>query len=458
MDVHGPRMDQTNGESHMFVLRNACRTLRRHPWRSLLTVLVGLLLAAWSVFGTAVLNTCRTALGADYDSIAPQVTIRPSAETLKERAGDDADWTKHYVSWETYNEIGLAAQQANVQFQYSVTTSVPVREDSSFKAITDDHTSDASQDKTGGDFTLVGVFNDVAAQANEMGTWKIVEGENLSYDDVSEPTAIISKQLADANGTKVGDKITVAKPTVAKATCTFKVTGIYEYVTNPNDAPGTDAEFAKDDRDNALYTTYYDFAGYGLDSTDAKGWAIPDVNVIFTLNSPADFEKFKAAIKDVLPEGDTVTSPNLDAYLKSLVPLERLAELTRIILICAWAIGGAILLALTLWQVLPRSSEIGYDLAIGVTRPRVARQFSLESLFLTVPALAIGLLIGAFATNPLVGMLGAGHDIAMDAGVVWKVAWIGLLCCLALAIVAIVRVACYRTAHMLRSHYLNNAD
>ena len=127
-------------------------------------------------------------------------------------------------------------------------------------------------------------------------------------------------------------------------------------------------------------------------------------------------------------------------------------------LICLWGVGGALALLLTLLEVCPRREEIGYGLAVGVTKSRMAWQFMLEILLQTVVGVALGLLIGGWAANPLATQLAQGHTIAMHGGVLWNVTWIALLACLLLAIIAGVRVALFRTAQLAHSPYLNSAD
>ncbi|PKV03245.1 ABC transporter permease [Bifidobacterium pseudolongum subsp. globosum] len=442
----------------MFVAKNAWAELRRHPWRTALMVIVGLLVTMWSVFGAAVMHEYHAAHGAGYGALKPQAVVRMTDTALSDRNGDDADWTKRYITWEEYNVLGAAAQAKHVQFDYSVVASVPVRATGSFKAITTGETSGASQNETGGNFTLTSFYNEAAVDANEYGSFKVVEGNKLNYQDVTARDVLISQELAKKNNLKVGSTITVGNPANAKTTYTFTVGGIYTYTDTPQGVQGDDAQFAKDNRNNVIYTSYYDFAASGLDTTEGTGWAVPDINIVFTLANPQAYEQFKSALKPDLPEGFAVSSPTIDAYNHSLEPLDQLANTTKVMLICLWSVGGALALLLTLLEACPRREEIGYGLAIGVTKSRMAWQFMVEILLQTVLGVALGLLIGGWTGNPLATQLAQGHTIAMHGGVLWNVAWIALLACLLLAIIAGVRVALFRTAQLTHSPYLDSAD
>lgn len=442
----------------MFVAKNAWAELRRHPWRTALMVIVSLLVTMWSVFGAAVMHEYHAAHGEGYEGLKPQAVVRMTDTALSDRNGDDADWTKRYITWEEYNVLGAAAQSKHVQFDYSVVASVPVRSTSSFKAITTSATSGASQNETGGDFTLTSFYNEAAVDANEYGTFKVVEGNKLNYQDVTARDVLISQELAKKNNLKVGSTITVGNPANAKTTYTFTVGGIYTYTDTPQGVQGADAQFAKDNRNNVIYTSYYDFAASGLDTTEGTGWAVPDINIVFTLANPQAYEQFKSALKPDLPEGFAVSSPTIDAYNHSLEPLDKLAGTTKVMLICLWSVGGALALLLTLLEACPRREEIGYGLAVGVTKSRMAWQFMVEILLQTVLGVALGLLIGGWTANPLATQLAQGHTIAMHGGVLWNVTWIALLACLLLAIIAGVRVALFRTAQLTHSPYLDPAE
>ncbi|RYQ03900.1 ABC transporter permease [Bifidobacterium pseudolongum subsp. globosum] len=442
----------------MFVAKNAWAELRRHPWRTALMVIVSLLVTMWSVFGAAVMHEYHAAHGEGYEGLKPQAVVRMTDTALSDRNGDDADWTKRYITWNEYNVLGAAAQAKHVQFDYSVVASVPVRSTDSFKAITTSAMSGASQNETGGDFTLTSFYNEAAVNANEYGTFKVVEGNKLNYQDVTARDVLISQELAKKNNLKVGSTITVGNPANAKTTYTFTVGGIYTYTDIPQGVQGDDAQFAKDNRNNVIYTSYYDFAASGLDTTEGTGWAVPDINIVFTLANPQAYEQFKSALKPDLPEGFAVSSPTIDAYNHSLEPLDKLANTTKVMLICLWSIGGALALLLTLLEACPRREEIGYGLAVGVTKSRMAWQFMVEILLQTVVGVALGLLIGGWTANPLATQLAQGHTIAMHGGVLWNVTWIALLACLLLAIIAGVRVALFRTAQLTHSPYLDSAD
>lgn len=438
----------------MFVLKNCWAQLGRHKWRTLLMFIVALLVTVWSVYGTAVLHADSSANGEEYDAIAPVSVIRPTAAKMADRAGDDSSWTKNYLSWDDYNSI-YGKVSSSVEAGYSIAESVPVRQSDSVKAITTSATSDASEDKTGGDLTLQSFYTAEATEANEYGTYDIVAGNELDYTSTSDTNVLISQELADKNDIHVGDEITLGNPTDAKTTYKLKVGGIYKYTSNPYDAEGNNAKFAKDNRNNVIYTTYYTFATQGLDTDEGDGWGIPDLNIVFTLTSPSKYDEFAAALKKAkaIPDGFQISSPTLEKYKASLTGLDALATQMRIMTICLWSVGGLLLLAFTLWGSLPRRDEIGNALLLGVSKARLGWQFMLEVFFPVLVGFGIGLLVGGLTTKSVATKMAGGHTVELTSQIMWNTVWIGLAFTLALAVIAMLRVAFFSKRELFVSPY-----
>ncbi len=433
----------------MFVLKNAWTAVVRRKWRTLLAILVTLLVSFGSMFGLAVLQENETANGTAYDSLTPSAVIRLSDEGYADRDGADPSWAEeNLLTWDDYTEYATAAQTMGLSFEYTLSESIPVRQTDSIQAIATGD-SDADSDDTGGEFTLQSFYTLDAAQANETGRYKVVEGKHLSYYGYAPYGALISREVADANGLEVGDTITVGDPTDADTTYELTVRGIYEYVDD--DAPegrGDDAALSKDNRVNAIYVSYYTFAvTLELDTTDAEGWSIPDLNISFTLSSPSAYETFVETMADAgLKDGYEVSSPTIEEYEESIAPLVSLADTMQIVMVVLWIAGGLILLAITISNVSRRREEIGMGLVIGVSKIRLGWQFMMETWIMLIPAFAIGALAGGFSSGVLGAALADGHDTTILAEQVWQVIRWGLGACVLYAIVAMLRVVLFPTS------------
>lgn len=119
--------------------------------------------------------------------------IRPNAQTKAKRDGADSSYTDNYLTWAKYSEYATAVQNKSLTFEYTLATSVPVRQSKSLTAIS--AKTDTSEDKTGGNLTLQAFYTLDAAKLNEYGTYKVTEGKHLSYKTQGDG-ALISQALA----------------------------------------------------------------------------------------------------------------------------------------------------------------------------------------------------------------------------------------------------------------------
>jgi len=426
----------------MFVLKNAWAALTRHKWRSLLTIITALIVTFGTMFSTAVIQASDTAYGSGYDAQKPTFDLKLKQSVQSKYNGADSSWTKNYLSWTQYSTYASAAQSASISFTYTFTESVPVRQTSKFKAVAGTADQDAS--KTGGELTLRTFYSKEAAAANAQGAFTIVRGKNLSYSTSStdSTSALISETVAKKNNLKVGDTFTIASPTNAKTTVKLKVAGIYRY---KDEQTAASTKLAKDNRDNAIFVGYYAFAINNFDTTTGKGWAVPDLQVTFTLDSVSAYKKFVALVKKAkLPTGYEIVSTSLEAYTESIKPLGKLAERLRIARIVLLIVGGLLLVVLVMLGLVHRRGEIATAMLVGVTKARIAWQFMLEVLFPTVFGFAIGALAGGFGTKPLAHQLAGGYDVTTSASLVWQTIGYGLLACLVLSFIAMFRVVAVR--------------
>lgn len=439
----------------MFVLKNAWSALMHHLWRTLSIVIVAALIASASLFGFAVRQANTAAHGTAYASQQVSAVIRPSAATMAKRNGADPAWTKNYLSWNDYTTYATAAQTAQLQFTYSFTESLPVRQSASFTAIPGSAKPDPKA--TGGELTLRSFYTKDAAAANDLGTYKIVAGKQLDYAGQDKTGVLVSQQVAARNKLKVGSELKVGDPSDAAKSYAFKVRGIYSYTGDAPKGYGSDAKLAKDNRENVLYSSYYAFGSNGFESSTAKNWSVPDLNIMFQVSGVSDYNKFVKIVKAAkLPSTHTVSSPSLEAYNRKIAPLGSLNTKTDLLLYIAWIAGAVLLLALVGLAMRKRRDEISTALIVGVTKPRIGWQLMLEALLPTLLGLAIGMLAGGFGTKPLGTALLKGSDLGagtinLNAGIIWKVLGLGLCACLALGIIASLRALLLRTGNLFEA-------
>lgn len=432
----------------MFVLTNAWHALGRHRAYSILTVILALIMSFGAITSSAVLAKQTAAHGTEYQAQKPTAVIRPGAKLQSQMKGDDAKaTTEHYLTFTDYSPIAVAAQSKSLSFTYSFAETVPVRQSDSLKAIAG--TADESADNTGGELLLRSFYDAKALKNNDLGEITLVKGKKLKYTDTKFTGALISKALADKNKLTVGSTFTVANPTDASKKYTYTVQGIYKYA---NPATAKSYTLAKQNPDNVIYTAYATAYTNGLDPEKSpKGtWAMPDLDITFLLSSPADYQTFAKLAKKSMPKGYELSSPSLDAYNKKLEPLDSTASWMRIAQIVLLAVGGVLLVIITIMRTwIVRRDEIGMGLITGVTKPRLAWQFIVETLMLTVVPIALGLLIGGFAAQPI-GKALCGFATPMSTAIVSSAIRNSLGGIAILAVMALFGPVVFRTANLFK--------
>lgn len=265
---------------------------------------------------------------------------------------------------------------------------------------------------TTGDFSLVGFSDDEALQNAPNGSFTMESGQAFTYgsDDLND--VIISSTLATANDLSVGDTITVANAADEDTTYTFTIVGIYTDTANTQQAFGGPMQSTASDPANAIYTSVATMqalkltADESMQVTDARGntrdTQAATLSYTYVFAGKDQYDQFVDTVRaDGLGDEYTISSPDVEAYEASLVPLNNLAKFATTMLIVVLAVGAVVLMVLTIFNIRERKYEIGVLTAIGVKKAKVATQFIIELFTVTLIGIALGLGIGAASSVPV---------------------------------------------------------
>ena len=306
-----------------------------------------------------------------------------------------------------------------------------------------------------GDFTLEGYISDRAMTDFYTGASTMTAG-SMFPENTTEYVCVITDELATYNSLSLGDQITLCNPNNSRETFVFTILGIYENTSDDT----TVATEASQDPGNTILTSsavvqdivdrsgaYNDPAEVssaekqadgrmveqlltsrgeivipalaeesaddessetaGEDEGDAREERIiATVSGTYVFASMEDYDLFETQIRDMgLEEKYIVTSNDVATYEASLVPLDNLKAFAETFLYVILAIGCLVLIALNIFNIRERKFEIGVMTAIGMSKMKVAFQFTLELLIVTVFALSLGLLAGATSSVPITNSL-----------------------------------------------------
>ena len=442
----------------MFVVKNAWQSVTRNKGRNILIIVIVTIIAAAATIGLSIRQAATTARnsGLENTTITAQISLDRNkliSESKSDSSSSDGKpdfdamrsaLADKQLSLSDYQKYAKASSSVKSTY-YTETVGLAATDD--FQPVTDSTSSSNSSDSTdssssssdssqpqgnggpgggdqpgggdsngttavSGDFSLVGFSSDEAVSNASNGSFTMVDGKVFGYDESSDGNVIISKSLADFNNLSVGDTISVTNPNDSSTTYKLTIVGIYKNSTDSNQAMGGPMASTASDPANAIYTSVSTLKSLGLDadsnaSSDSDtSTSTTQLNYTYVFASKYDYETFaKDAKKAGLSNDYTVLSADVENYESSLVPLDNLSKFALTLLIVVLAVGGVVLVVITLLNVRERKYEIGVLTAIGVNKVKVAAQFTLELLIVTMIGLALGAGIGAAASVPVSNQL-----------------------------------------------------
>ena len=249
------------------------------------------------------------------------------------------------------------------------------------------------------------------------GIIQITEGTNFAEEQLADGShvALISQELADANGLWVGSTITLEEIVsqggdnpaswfdddniVDHLAIDFEVIGIYNLQASLNefsDVIAGDLVFPAGNRHivqelnmlNLIYIPYgvlEQIINFGVVSISNLS-----IDNFLILNDPRDLPAFHESAADILPE--FITTTDVTASFENVFGvMNQISEVSIFILI--FLIGASLLLLSFLIMLLLRNrrSEIGIYLALGEQKWRISFQFIVEVLVITIIAITLSL-------------------------------------------------------------------
>ena len=248
-----------------------------------------------------------------------------------------------------------------------------------------------------GDFTITGYSSDEAMTDFTDGNAEITEGV-MFEEGTSEKNCVISSTLAKYNDLEVGDSIKFVNPSDTSKTFKVKIVGIY---SSGSSSQGDMGDLMGIGNSNNIYMSYSALSAIadstGLDMRTQGTYSFADYDA---------YSKFEDQAHEAgLDSKYTVRSQDINNYERQLQPLENLSRYAKYFLIILLIIGGAVLMALTMFSIRERKYEVGVLAAIGMSKKKIARQFIYEIAVISIAAIILGGLLGSLTSVPVTNKL-----------------------------------------------------
>lgn len=220
------------------------------------------------------------------------------------------------------------------------------------------------------------------------GQLTLTEGRHIMSDDKKK--GLISKDLADKNGLKIGDMIQTDNGVE------IEIAGLF----SPKEIEGINDQVTTYDKiQNLIITDLATLVAY------ENGPAIQGFNELaVSVDDPQDMEEIISKVKGITGvdwKGFSFLVNNED-YENTASSLEQLSELVSAILIVALIVSIAILsLILTMWTR-TRIHETGVLLSVGISKLSILGQYVAEVLLIAVLAFSLSY----FSASAIAGQVG----------------------------------------------------
>ncbi len=390
----------------MYIMKNALRNIQRSKGRSILFAAIVFIIALSACLSLSIRAAAETtrAQGLEQLSITGNITLDMD-EIMGEKNGEPPDRNEMKESIQdselSLEELQKYAKLDSVKsFWYTGSVSVDA---SKIEAVSTSQGGmggrmmGGAMGQSDGDFTITGYSSDEAMTEFADGNAEITDGV-MFEEGTSEKTCVISSALAKYNDLEVGDSIKFVSPSDTSKTFKVKIVGIY---SSSSSSQGDIGDPMGIGNSNNIYMSYAALSAIadstGLDMRTQGTYSFADYDA---------YSKFEDQAHEAgLDSKYTVRSQDISNYERQLQPLENLSRYAKYFLIILLIIGGAVLMALTMFSIRERKYEVGVLAAIGMSKKKIARQFIYEIAVISIAAIILGGLLGSLTSVPVTNKL-----------------------------------------------------
>ena len=249
-------------------------------------------------------------------------------------------------------------------------------------------------------FYNYGSYNSQYHELFLSGRFELVEGTHIT-DDMANGI-IISKELAEWNGLKIGDTLTgIYYPENNTPAVDMEIVGIFDVVAD------------KEDQFN-MYddSSYYEYSSFVFCSMEAaegliKGWGEDGDGIseaYFYVADAAQLDQVMKEVQDIssINWNNYKITSNDEVYQNISSALSDTGTLITTLIVVITAVSMVLITLILFMSVRSRKRETGILLAVGIAKPAVVLQYLLETLLIAVPAF----LLAYLCSRRVAGILG----------------------------------------------------
>ena len=236
----------------------------------------------------------------------------------------------------------------------------------------------------------------------------LVMCEGRGIDTSIDNGIVISKEMAEKHGLKVGDTIqAVNNPLSSDKTRELKIIGLFEIVADKTD-----------EKNNYNEASYYDYANNAFVSEAAMkdllenyadvGYAAAD----FFVTDPKQLEVIIQQVQNI----DSINWNNFqiiandEVYQNISASLSNTGTLITTLIIVVTVVSMILIIVILSMSIRGRKRETGILLAVGIVKPAMILQYVLETLLIAVVAFPLAYLSGKQVAGTLGTLFGKAAE------------------------------------------------
>ena len=256
-----------------------------------------------------------------------------------------------------------------------------------------------TKDNVVNNFYTYGSLNSKYNELFISGRFELVEGSHIT-EDVSNGL-ILSKNCAEKNGLKLGDKVSgINDPNNNDPEVDMEIVGLFDVVA--------DKEDEADMYDAATLWDYTDYAFCSFNAMKEMAVNYEDGN---KLTEAHFFVEDAAQLDNVIAEVQNISSINWDHFIISTndevyqnisSALSDTETLITTLIVVITAVSMVLITLILSMSIRSRKRETGILLAVGIAKPAVILQYVLETLLIAVVAFPLAYL----SSKQVAGTLG----------------------------------------------------
>ena len=313
-----------------------------------------------------------------------------------------SDSTQEFISEEMLQEIssvdGVAGYDAAV-------VSMPNYYDENGKTIVN------TEDNVINSFYTYGSLNSEYNELFISGRFELVEGTHVTEDVPNG--LILSKDCAEKNGLKLGDKVSgINDPNNDDPEVDMEIVGFFDVVADKEDEATM--------YDAATLWDYTDYAFCSKDAMEAMCVKYDDGNKLqeahFFVEDAAQLENVIAEVQNIssINWDNFIVTANDEVYQNISSALSDTNTLVTTLIVVITVVSMVLITLILSMSIRSRKRETGILLAVGIAKPAVILQYALETMLIAIVAFplaylsskqvagAIGTLFGKTAANVIV--------------------------------------------------------